>query len=157
LKIKYKEGICNECGETKLIVQKSLGLCTRCNQRRLTKRYNENRKKKQEPEYEAKLNKFYRDVWDNNTPVCYESGSPLFRYHKWHVHHILDKQHYPNHIFNHDVCVLLSLEKHSLWHTLAPSDRKTQMPKTYQRYLELLKKYDRNKYNAEINSGIDSY
>jgi hypothetical protein len=157
MKINYKEGLCSECGDIKLIVQKSLSLCTKCNNRRLTKRYSENRKKKQQPEQDARLNKFYREFWDSREHISFESASPLFTYHKWYVHHVLDKKDYPELMFNQDICVLLTLEEHHSWHSIAFSDRKKKLPKTYKRYLELLKKYDRNKYNAEFNSGIEAY
>lgn len=162
MRIKYEEGICSECGLPKLITQKSLCLCTGCNQKRLTKRYNENKKKRYTDGRKAdkeKLQTFYRQVWDSmeGKHICYESSSQLWKFNKWHVHHVLDKESYPDLAFNIDVCVLLTLEQHALWHNLAPSDRRKKMPKTYSKYLELLKKYDKEKYESEINSGIESY
>ena len=145
MKIKYIEDFCNGCGDKKLIVQKTLKLCIGCNQKRLTKRYQESRKKKisnHEKADKTKLQSFYREVWDSHQPTCYETGQPLWNYRSWHVHHVLHKEDYPNLAFNHDVCVLLTLEMHSLWHTIAPSDRPRLLPKTYQKYLDLCKQYE---------------
>lgn len=145
MKITYKYGICSNCNEPdKLIVQKSLRLCQGCNQRRLTKRYREKRQTKvlsNEKADKTKLTSFYREVWDENPHFCYESGDPLYKFKSWHVHHILHKEDFPELAFNHDICVLLTLEMHSMWHTIAPSDRPKKMPKTYKRYLELCQQY----------------
>jgi 5-methylcytosine-specific restriction endonuclease McrA len=126
-------------------VQKSLGLIAPCNQKRLTKRYQEKRKQKIKQGKKADKNKledYYRKVWDANDHVCFETDEPLYKFHKWHVHHVLHKEDYPELAFNLDVAVLLSLEKHMLWHDLAPSDRPKKMPKTYSKYLELCKNYN---------------
>lgn len=144
MKINYKEGICSQCNEYKLIIQKSLNLCTSCNQKRLTKKYHENRKKKVNNGQKAdktKLQSFYREVWDRNPPFCYETGQPLWNFKSWHIHHVLHKEDYPELAFNHDTCVLLTLEMHSTWHTIAPSDRAKYMPKTYTKYLSLCETY----------------
>lgn len=161
MQIKYKYGYCNACGDWKLIIHKSLHLCFTCNEKRKTKKYAERRKKRVgegQKADKAALTKFYREVWDRHTEhKCYESGERLWVYRKWHVHHLLHKEDYPELAFNHDICILLSLEQHALWHTISPSDRKLKMPKTYAKYLEILKKYDRDKYNSELNSGIEHY
>lgn len=146
MKISYKRGSCSECErDDVLIVQKSLKLCSFCNAKRLTKRYNEKRKDKVtagEKADKTKLVKFYKEVWDRNPPLCYETGERLWNYNKWHVHHVLEKQDYPHLAFDHDVCVLLTLEQHSLWHSIAPSDRPKKMPKTFKKYLDLCHEHD---------------
>jgi hypothetical protein len=145
MRIKYNKGTCAECKEPdKLIVQKSLHICQSCNQKRLTKRYREKRQTKVQSNEKAdktKLTSFYREVWDANPPLCFETGDRLWTFRNWNVHHILHKEDFPELAFNHDICVLLTLEMHSKWHTIAPSDRPKMMPKTYRRYLELCEQY----------------
>lgn len=147
MKITYKYGACNgECGRDHvLIVHKSLSLCMNCNQKRLSKKWRESRSKKVtkgEKADKGKLQDFYREVWDRNPHVCYESGEALHRYFSWHVHHVLHKEDHPALAFNPDVCVLLSLLEHSRWHTMAKSDRARRMPKTWAKYLELCETYN---------------
>lgn len=159
MKISYKKGTCKgDCGrEDVLIVNKSLCLCQWCNQKRLVKRYNENRNKKVKNGTKARVpESFYKKVWNNQPHFCYETGEPLYTYRNWHVHHVLHKEDYPEHALNPDVCVLLSLDVHATWHNLAPSDRPKYMPKTYKRYIELLIKYDPYEYDRimEASKGI---
>jgi hypothetical protein len=144
MKISYKRGTCQgECGrEDVLIVQKTLKLCQFCNQKRLTKRYNQKRNLKVKQGEKAKVpESYYKKVWAANPKVCFESGQPLYSYKNWHVHHCLHKEDYPHYALYDDVCVLLSLEYHALWHALAPSDRQRRMPNTHKRYIELCIKY----------------
>lgn len=147
MKISYKYGSCSgDCGrDNVLIIQKSLGLCAWCNQKRLTKKYQERRKARIDAGQKAdktKLEKYYRQVWDQNEHVCYETAEPLYKFHKWHVHHVLHKEDHPTLAFNLDVSVLLSLEAHMRWHDMAKSDRPVKMPKTWAKYLDLCKQYN---------------
>jgi len=143
MKINYKYGICSDCGRESLIVQKALCLCQFCNSKRLTKKYAENRKKKVEKGTKASVpDRFYKMVWAMNDHVCYETGEPLYTYHKALVHHVLHKEDYPELALKLDVCVLLTWQAHSNWHTMAKSDRKDKMPKTWAKYLELCKQYN---------------
>lgn len=155
MKINYKIGICADCGREKLIAHKSLKLCWLCNQVRLSKRYAERRKQKIKDGVKAdksKLNSYYKKIWDLREHRCYESGEPLFKFHKALVHHVLHKEDYPALAFNEDVSVLLTWELHSQWHSMAKSDRPRKMPKTWARYLELLKKYDPEQYTEELQN-----
>lgn len=116
----------------------------KCNAKAGAKRTAQRKKIKtvKNKEFSKALDTFYKIVWDN-TPlkVCYETNDTLYAFNKWHVHHVLEKKYYPEHVLNQDVCVLLSLEAHALWHGLAPSDRQKKMPKTWAKYIELIKNY----------------
>ena len=131
------------CGKYGLIVQKSLGLIASCNQKRLVKKYQERRKQKVKEGKKAQVpERYYKMVWAMNDPVCFETGVPLYHYHKWHVHHLLHKEDYPELALKTDISVLLSLEMHMQWHQLAKSDREKKMPKTWAKYVEICKKYN---------------
>ena len=149
MKITYKKGTCKgDCGKSDvLLVHKSLGLCQFCDMKRKMKKYAEKRKERVKTGEKAdknKLQRFYKTVWEKSEPYCYETGERLWRYHSWHVHHVLHKEDYPLLAFNEDICVLLTLEQHMKWHDLAKSDRPRFMPRTWAKYLELC-----NKYNIE--------
>ena len=140
---KYKQGICSGCGKEKLIIVKSKRLCYYCKLKESIKRTKERKIKKGKYIDYDKLGTFYKQFYEQHpTRRCFESGQPIYNGKPWNCHHVLEKKHYPEHIFNSDVCVLLTLELHSLWHTLSDEDRATKMPKTYARYLELLEKYN---------------
>jgi 5-methylcytosine-specific restriction endonuclease McrA len=142
--IKYKEGICAGCGETKIIYNKSKKLCPRCNTIRLVNQ-SKLRMEKKVKEGKAldynRLNKFYKEVWDSQNKVCWESGEKLYTFHKWHIHHLLEKDKHPEAAFDIDNCVLLTLEQHSLWHHLTDKRREMLMPNTYTKYLHIKEKY----------------
>lgn len=142
---KYKTGVCKGCGKEKLIVVKSKKLCYYCNIKASIQRTKERKIKKGTYLDYDKLGTFYREFYEQHpTKRCYESDRYIRNGKHWNVHHVLEKRQYPEHIFNSDVCVLLTLELHSLWHTLSDEDRAIKMPKTYNRYLELLDKYITN-------------
>jgi hypothetical protein len=146
MKIKYKYGECGcGCGREGLIIHKGLKLISGCYQKHLSKKYAERRRKRVnsgEKADKSKLSSFYKQVWDSQYHVCFETNEPLFTYHKWHVHHVLHKEDYPELAFNKDICVLLTLEQHSTWHQLAKSDRARKMPRTWSRYLQLCETYN---------------
>lgn len=143
---KLKNGICKGCGKSTLIVQKSKGLCLLCNTKLSLERQRQRKLLKinkgiiVDPK---RINIFYQNFW-NTQPIkiCYETGVPLYTFKSWHVHHLLEKKDYPQYAYNMDVCVLLSLESHSLWHSLIEIDRKLRMPKTYEQYLKTKHKYN---------------
>lgn len=103
-------------------------------------------RKKAKPSKPAKqyenLEPFYKAVWEMLPHVCYETGQQLYNYHNYHVHHLLEKKYYPAYKLNHDVCVLLTLEQHSRWHTLPPSELEAKMPKCWAKLQELKQKYN---------------
>lgn len=118
-------------------------MCFNCSQKASIAR-SKARKKLKEPKEAKKyenLEPFYKQVWEMQHKVCYESGQQLYNYHNWHVHHLLEKKHYPEYKLNPDVCVLLTLEQHSKWHTLPPSELETKMPKCWAKLQELKQKY----------------
>lgn len=142
----YQKGDCSKCGRNRLIANKSKKLCVFCNKLASIERTKERKKKLIEQgkaiDYD-KLNDFYLDFWNSfEEKKCFETGENLYQFNKWHIHHILEKRDYPQHALNEDVCVLLSLEQHSLWHSLSEERKKALMPKTYKRYLELIEKYN---------------
>jgi len=140
---KYKTGVCKGCGKEKLIIVKSKSLCYYCKIKASAQRTKERKIKKGTSLDYGKLATFYREFYERHpTRKCFESGRFIYDGKHWNVHHCLEKKRYPEHIFNPDVCVLLTLQLHSLWHTLSEEDRKIKMPKTYTRYLELLEKYN---------------
>lgn len=143
---KLKTGICKRCGNNKIIINKSKGLCLYCNNLASIKRSRERRLIRIQKGLVVdlnKVNKFYKKFWDSQTiKNCYETDVPLYTYNKWHVHHVLPKKQYPQYVYNLDICVLLSLQQHDLWHKLTDKDREIKMPKTYSKYLELKQKYN---------------
>lgn len=142
MQIKYKSDVCKSCGKRRLIVIKSKKLCYYCNEKRKIQKTKERLLKKGITKKYEELNIFYKKVWDSTNPkICYETGVKILRYKKWHIHHVLEKSKYPEHIFNPSVCVLLTLQQHSLWHTLNNEQRQKQMPKTYNKFIELKKQY----------------
>lgn len=142
MRIKYKEGICSRCNKPKLIVNKSKKLCLYCNNTVRLQRSLAKQKLKKQYVATDKMEDFYKTFWKSQPEKrCFETGQQIYKYNKWHIHHILHKNIYPEHTLNPDVCVLLTLEMHSLWHTIAESDRKKLMPHTYNRFLELKHKY----------------
>lgn len=143
--IKYKKGICSDCGQEKTIYHKSRKLCSSCNSKRLAKkakeRYISNVEKDKALDYK-KLDKFYKEFWDSNkVKECYETKKPLYKFHKWHVHHLIEKHLYPQAAFDFENCVLLTLEQHSLWHHITDKRKQIMMPNTYERYLKIKEKY----------------
>lgn len=145
MKIKYRNGICSDCGGDKLIVQKSKKLCFTCNRKRLSNLAEEKRKKKIQEgkvlDYNE-LQDFYKAFWKSQPEkICFETGKPLFKFHKWHVHHLLEKSKYPQAAFDFDNCVLLNLEQHSLWHHLTEKRKEIMMPRTFEKYLKIKEKY----------------
>lgn len=139
---KYKLGICSCHGKERLIYNKRKNQCYYGYVAESRKRTLERKRKKGTLIDKVALQKFYKQFWDSQpVKVCYETEEPLFKFRSWHVHHIIEKAPHPEHIFNMDVCVLLTLQMHRLWHDLAEEDRPIQMPKTYARYIELKNKY----------------
>lgn len=146
MQIKYNKGICAKCGKDKVIVNKSKKLCLWCNSMAAKARTIARQAKRiatgKQVDKNA-LKSFYHQFWKaQHEHICFESGERLFTFRNWHIHHVLHKEDYPEHANNMDVCILLTLEFHALWHSLAPSDRAKKMPKTYERYLQLKQKYE---------------
>lgn len=143
----YKWGICSECGQPKIIVNKRLGLCALHDIKRKAKIYAERRKEKAKQGLvvdKTEMAKFFKYYWEKHTDRrCFETGEPLYYYKSYYLHHLLEKQPYPQLAFKEDNIVYLSHLQHSLWHSLTDSERQKQMPKTYKRYL-----YIKNKYNV---------
>jgi hypothetical protein len=143
--VTYKKGICNNCGKEKLIVIKSRKLCYICSAKVSAQRTYERKLKKGTLLDYSKLKQFYADFYNNHpTQICFETGVKIYNGKHFNVHHVLEKKDYPEHMFNTDICVLLTLEAHSLWHSLSNIDRQLKMPKTYCKLLELKKKYNIN-------------
>lgn len=148
-KPKYPIGLCTGtinfkgCQKSKPIYHKGRKLCLYCNLKRLRQLSVARKIKKGTYIDPTKLNAFYRSFWDSQpNKVCYETGERLGFYHKWHVHHVIEKKPHPEHIFNLDVCVLLSQLQHSLWHGLERKDKERLMPRTFKRLVELETKYN---------------
>ena len=141
-----KSGVCSNCNEEKIIYHKSKKLCKICNLKRLSKQSHERQKKKiaegKALDYN-KLNTFYKQFWDlQKDKKCYETDEIIITFHKWHVHHLLEKNRFKEAAYDFDNCVLLTLQQHSLWHGLTDEERQKQMPKTYKKYLEMKQKYE---------------
>lgn len=148
MQVKLKQGICSSCGKDKLIINKSKKLCFICNNKASMARQ-ALRKAKRIADGKAvdltKMARFYKTFWRNSKQhVCFETGEPLYVYRAWHVHHLLEKKDYPHLAYNEDICVLLTLNQHALWHSLTDEDRAIKMPKTYAKYLQLKQKYNAN-------------
>lgn len=142
---KFKEGVCKQCNKLKLITNKSKQLCLHCNQIQSLKRTLARRNLKIQAGKVvdlSKMAKFYKEFWAVTPHYCFETNQPLYTYRAWHVHHLLEKKDYPQYALNNDVCVLLTLQQHALWHSLTDSDRAIKMPKTYKKYLEIKQKYN---------------
>lgn len=146
MNIKYKEDICWGCNLPKLITQKSLHLCTSCNNKRLSKSYRERLKKRiKEGKITDKqrLSRFFKKYWSKyKEHVCFESGEKLYYYSSWHLHHLIEKGPHPELAYKEDNIVYLTLQYHSLWHSSTDEQKKKLMPKTYKRYLEIKLKYN---------------
>jgi hypothetical protein len=139
------KGLIQGCGKSKPIVHKSLKLCFYCNVNRLRKLSEARRKKRGSFIDYPKLQKFYKQFWDSQVyKRCFETGEPLPFFRNWFCHHVLDKKHYPEHTYNQEVMVLLTLEVHSDWHASTEEDKAIKHPKTYAKLCEL-----RNKYNLK--------
>lgn len=142
MQIKYKIGVCGDCGKEKLIVVKSKKLCYYCSLKQQRKRTITRKKLRGTYVDNSKLTKFYKEFYDNHpTKKCFESDEFISNYKSWNCHHIIEKAKHPEFTFNEEVCVLLTLEKHALWHSLTEENRELKMPKTYQRYLELKEQF----------------
>lgn len=146
MRVTYKKGICSKCGEVNIIYNKSKKLCPRCNTLRLVLLAKEREKKKIDSgraiDYKL-IDKFYKKFWDSQVnKVCFETGEKLYKFHKWHVHHLIPKKKRVDLAYNFDNCVLLTLEMHSLFHSLSRKDLKEKMPKTYERLTQIEKMYE---------------
>lgn len=119
---KFSVGLCSECGNANMLVNKSLKLCIGCNQKRLYKQSLERKKIKIKDGKiinPSRLDKFYKQYWDTNKErFCYECGCPLYVYKKWHIHHVIPKRHFLKYlpidiVYNNDFCIYLCLEHHA--------------------------------------------
>ncbi len=94
--IKYKEGVCNDCGETKLIVYKAGHLCMGCNAKRKAKKRKPIKPvSKRGATVIKKDTEFYDSIWNERPHFCEECGTFLGR--KWeriYFSHILTKGAY---------------------------------------------------------------
>lgn len=91
----------------------------------------------------SKLTKFYKDFYiKHQTKCCFETDEFIGNYRSWNCHHLLEKKKYPQYALLDDICVLLTLEMHSLWHSLNDEDKAKKMPKTYAQYLLIKNKYN---------------
>lgn len=151
MQIKYKTAICSRCEKEKLIVNKSRKLCLFCNQKASLERAQLRRKERILNGKEldkSKLAKFYKDFYNTHpTKRCFETNEPIRSYRSWNCHHLLEKKDYPQYAFIDEICVLLTLEMHSLWHSLSNENRAKKMPNTYNQYLLI-----KNKYNNESSN-----
>ena len=145
MQIKYLKGICKRCNKEKIIINKSKKLCLYCNQKASIERSQLRKKEriKQGKDVDkSKLTKFYKDFYENHpTRTCFETNEPIVYYRSWNCHHLLEKKDYPQYAFIDEICVLLTLEMHALWHSLLEEDRPIKMPKTYKQYLLIKNKY----------------
>lgn len=148
IKIKYKLGICKGgCSTTeKIIYNKSKGLCYYCNVKAMVKRQNDRRKMKIEKGLALdsnKLQSFYKSFYKQHpTKRCFETNEEILYFKSWNCHHLLEKHKYPHLAYNVDICVLLTLEQHRLWHDIDDEKRKELMPKTYEQYCKIKNKYN---------------
>lgn len=146
MRIKYKNDICSGCSKDRLIVNKSKKLCLFCNQKASVERSRIRRKERiaQGKELDkSKLARFYKKFYEEHpTKTCFETNEPITNYRSWNCHHLLEKRHYPQYAFLNDICVLLTLEMHALWHSLDEQNRCEKMPKTYKQYMTIKEKYN---------------
>lgn len=146
MQIKYKTGLCSVCEKERLIVNKSKKLCLFCNQKASVERSRIRRKERiaQGKELDkSKLARFYKKFYEQHpTKTCFETDEPITSYKSWNCHHLLEKKNYPQYAFLIDICVLLTLEMHALWHSLDEQNRAEKMPRTYKQYMIIKSKYD---------------
>ena len=112
--IRYKKGICEKCGNERMIVNKTYRLCYYCNQIRM----HGTPYKKRKPTGEMNL---FKEIWNARPHVSEISGrnlevfagrmSMLFPN---MFAHILDKKNYPNERNNPDNIMLVHPEEHTL-------------------------------------------
>lgn len=156
MQIKYKKGICAACGKEKLITQKSKKLCYYCQAKASAKRSIERKIKQGKFIDKSALLKFYESFYNKQPEkICFETGVPIPNFRIWNVHHVLEKHKYPEYTFNEDVCVLLTLEQHSLWHGLNDSDKQIKMPKTWKKYQQLMNNHVM-KFTPTLNNTNDN-
>jgi hypothetical protein len=117
MRIKYEIGICNGCGEDKLITHKSLHLCTSCNEKRKKARYvkNTNKRRRSRGISRDKDRDFYKRIWRERPHVCYETGTRLAEVSSTlFFHHVLPKRLYPQYRYCDWNIVLLRPDIHAL-------------------------------------------
>lgn len=141
MKIKYSNGICNGCGESKLIVHKSKKLCTTCLNRTKVKNkpikskvytlkrtpLKRSTKKIEQFSKSGKIRKakdidFYKESWEARQDwkggcVCEECRVYLPAYSSAFVSHILSRGAYPEFAHNKKNYNILCLKHHNQWET----------------------------------------
>jgi hypothetical protein len=108
-----KRGICEQCGEDSIITKPRLGLCYKCNNKRLRKQ--KSNKKEASGQYDLFL-----EIWDRRGPYSFVSNKPLsdFKDSKLFVNcfaHVLGKGAYPAFKLREDNIVLLTPQEHFLF------------------------------------------
>lgn len=106
-----KYGVCEQCSVQTVITKPSLGLCYKCNNKRLA-----SKKERKKPTGEFDL---FCEIWDERDRVSFVSGKALhdFRETKLFVScfaHILSKGAFPKFRLNRDNIVLLTPHEHHL-------------------------------------------
>jgi 5-methylcytosine-specific restriction endonuclease McrA len=138
--IKYKLGICSECGDYAPIVHKSKRLCHKCNEKAKRKRYAKNtlRRRKKKDISKEKDSEFYLRIWNSRPHTCFETGrylgetpSTLF------FHHVLRKSTYPEFRYSEWNIVILHPDVHQ-----QVESNMDKCPKVKQYTEELKQKYN---------------
>jgi len=118
LQVKDRYQICNGCGKTAFIVNKTKILCTNCNYKRLHNGKNswqvsaEKPKKKLVKKATGEL-KVFEEIWQERQPYCINCGRWLGREMKTHFFaHIKPKSTYPELRLDKDNIMLLCMDCH---------------------------------------------
>lgn len=114
-----KRGICNGCGNDRIIYAKKL--CQSCYAYSRIPIYLARKKEKilnNSIIDKIKLQEFFKEYWDKyKKRECYECGIPLYNYRNWHLHHVIPKRFWKNYktdiVFNEDNIVYVCLDCHS--------------------------------------------
>lgn len=92
--IQRKKKTCKGCNRDSYIYAK--GLCGICYSKERSKEYRKREIAKARSGDildRAALQKFYRNYWEEHTErICYECGCNLYKYHSWHILHIIPKR-----------------------------------------------------------------
>lgn len=115
-----KIGICSNCNKNGVITKPSLGLCYKCNNRRLS---DGKESKQASGQYQMFL-----EIWDERPHVSFVSGQPLDKYYggKLFVNmfaHVLSKGAFPNFKLKKENIVLLTPFEHTLYDTCSENMR----------------------------------
>ena len=115
-----KLGLCSNCNKNGVITKPSLGLCYKCNNKRLQ---SGKEKKQASGQYEMFL-----EIWNERPHVSFVSGKPLDKWFggKLFVNlfaHVLSKGAFPKYKLNKENIVLLTPFEHTLYDTCSENMR----------------------------------